>query len=156
VPYRQEEEDSDARKTFHLRAEDFQAEITVQHTLKIQSVFQTSIIFNPQQDGIDLLVHATTLVKTMDSYKDLSAVLRPDGKLLPEEKEQRKKLGLCLCHGVKDDCPPPGSDKTSTPKTAKPTSTPNMPKPKGRAAQAKNASEISESKLAASTNALDF
>ena len=97
-----------------------------------------------------------TLAKTTDSYKDLSVVLRPDSKLLPEEKEHRKKLGLCLHHGVKDDCPPLGSDKSNTPKTDKPASTSHMPKPKGHAAQAENASDKSDSKLVVSANALDF
>jgi len=71
-----------------------------------------------------------TLAKKTDSYKDLSAVLGLDSKLLPEEKERHKKFSLCLCHGIKDDCPPPGFDKSSTPKTDKPASTFNTPKPK--------------------------
>jgi len=91
-----------------------------------------------------------------NSYKDLSAVLGPDGKLLPEEKECQKKFGLCLHHGVKDDCPPPSSDKSSTPKTDKPASTSHMPKPKGQAAQAKNTSDKSDSEPAASADASDF
>jgi len=97
-----------------------------------------------------------TPTKTNDSYKDLSAVLGPDGKLLPEEKERRKKLGLCLRHGVKDDCPPPGSDKSNTPKPNKSASTSNMPKPKGRTAQAEDASDKSDSEPAASADASDF
>jgi len=96
------------------------------------------------------------LAKMTDSYKDLSAVLGPDGKLLPEEKEHWKKFGLCLRHGVKDDCPPPGSDKSSTSKTDKPASTSHMPKPKGQAAQAENTSDKSDSKPAASADASDF
>jgi len=95
-----------------------------------------------------------TLAKKTDSYKDLSAVLGPDGKLLPEEKEQCKKFSLCLCHGIKDDCPPPSFDKSNTPKTDKPASTFNTPKPKGCAAQAE--AEKSDSKQAASADALDF
>jgi len=96
------------------------------------------------------------LAKMTDSYKDLSAILGPDGKLLPEEKEHWKKFGLCLCHRVKDDCSPPSSDKSNTLKTNKPASTSHMPKPKGQVAQAKNTSNKSDSKLAASANALDF
>jgi len=95
-----------------------------------------------------------TPAKKTDSYKDLSTVLRPDGKLLPEEKERRKKIGLCLRHGIKDDCPPPGFDKSNTPKTNKPASTFNTPKPKGRAAQAE--AKKSDSEQAASTDASDF
>jgi len=95
-----------------------------------------------------------TPAKKTDSYKDLSAILRPDGKLLPEEKEPRKKFSLCLRHGIKDDCPPPGFDKSNTPKTNKPASTFNTPKPKGCAAQAE--AEKSDSKQAASANASDF
>jgi len=77
-------------------------------------------------------------------------------KLLLEEKECHKKFSLCLCHGIKDNCPPPSFDKSSTPKTNKPASTSNTPKPKGHAAQAKNASNKSDSKLVASANASDF
>jgi len=95
-----------------------------------------------------------TLAKKTDSYKDLSTILGPDGKLLPEEKEQHKKFGLCLHHGIKDDCPPPGLDKSSTPKTNKPASTFNTPKPKGCAAQTE--AEKSDSKQAASADASDF
>jgi len=95
-----------------------------------------------------------TPAKKTDSYKDLSAILGPDGKLLPEEKERRKKFGLCLRHGIKDDCPPPGFDKSSTPKINKPASTFNTPKPKGRAAQAE--AKKSDSEQAASADALDF
>ena len=95
-----------------------------------------------------------TPAKKTDSYKDLSAILRLDGKLLPEEKERHKKFGLCLCHGIKDDCPPPSFDKSSTLKTNKLASTFNMPKPKGCAAQAE--AKKSDSKQAASANALDF
>jgi len=95
-----------------------------------------------------------TPAKKTDSYKDLSAILGPDGKLLPEEKEWCKKFGLCLRHSIKDDCPPPGFNKSNTLKTDKPASTFNMPKPKGCVAQAK--AEKLDSKQAASTDALDF
>jgi len=95
-----------------------------------------------------------TPAKKTDSYKDLSAVLRPDGKLLPEEKEWCKKFGLCLRHGIKDDCPPPGFDKSNTPKTDKPASTFNTPKPKGHAVQAE--AKKSDSEQAASADASDF
>jgi len=83
-------------------------------------------------------------------------VLRLDSKLLPEEKEHRKKLGLCLRHSVRGGCPPLGSDKSNTPKTDKLASTSNMPKPKGHTAQAENASDKSDSELVASTDTLDF
>jgi len=95
-----------------------------------------------------------TPAKKTDSYKDLSTILGLDSKLLPEEKEQHKKFSLCLCHGIKDDCPPPGIDKSNTPKTDKPASTFNTPKPKGHAVQAK--AKKLDSKQAASTDALDF
>jgi len=95
-----------------------------------------------------------TPAKETNSYKDLSAVLGLDGKLLPEEKEQHKKFSLCLCHSIKDDCPPPGFDKLSTPKIDKLASTFNTPKPKGHAAQAE--AKKLDSKLVASADALDF
>jgi len=110
----------------------------------------------PNKTASTSLSTPRTPAKTTDSYKDLSAVLGPDGKLLPEEKEHRKKLGLCLQHSVKDNCPPPGSDKSNTPKTNKSASTSNTPKPKGHTAQAEDASNKSDSKLAASTDASDF
>ena len=94
-----------------------------------------------------------TPAKNNDTYKDLSAVLGPDGKLLPTEKEHRKKLGLCLRHGVKDDCPPPNFDKSNTPKIEKSAGTSHTLKPKGRAAQAETASEKSDSEPAASADA---
>jgi len=103
-----------------------------------------------------LLSMLQMLAKMTNSYKDLSAVLRPDGKLLPEEKECWKKFGLCLHHGVKDDCPPPSSDKSNTPKTNKLASTSHMPKPKGQVAQAENTSNKSDSKPVAFADALDF
>ena len=110
----------------------------------------------PNKTASTSLSTPRTLAKKTDSYKDLSTILGLDGKLLPEEKEHWKKFGLCLCHGVKDNCPPPGSDKSSTPKTDKLASTSHTPKPKGCAAQAKNASDKSDSKPAASTDASDF
>jgi len=110
----------------------------------------------PSKTASTLSSTPQTLAKTTDSYKDLSAVLGLDGKLLPEEKEHWKKFSLCLHHGVKDDCPPPSSDKSSTPKMDKPASTSHTPKPKGQAAQAENTSNKSDSEPAASANASDF
>jgi len=108
----------------------------------------------PNKTASTALSMPQTPAKKTDSYKDLSTVLRLDGKLLPEEKERRKKFGLCLHHGIKDDCPPPGFDKSSTPKTDKPASTFNTPKPKVRTAQAE--AEKSDSEQAASADASDF
>ena len=46
--------------------------------------------------------------KTSNTPKPYSNLLGPDGKLKPEEKERRKKEGLCLVCGGKHDtdkCP---------------------------------------------------
>jgi len=110
----------------------------------------------PNKTASTLSSMLRTLAKTTDSYKDLSAVLGLDGKLLPEEKEHWRKFGLCLHHGVKDNCPPPGFDKSSTSKTDKPASTSHTPKPKGQVAQAENTSDKSDSELVASASASDF
>jgi len=108
----------------------------------------------PNKTASTLSSMPQTPAKKTNSYKDLSAILGPDGKLLPEEKEWHKKFSLCLCHGIKDNCPPPGFNKSSTPKIDKLASTFNTPKPKGWAAQAK--AKKSDSEQAASADALDF
>ena len=110
----------------------------------------------PNKTASTLSSMLQTPAKTTNSYKDLSAILGLDSKLLPEEKEWHKKFGLCLHHIIKDDCLSPGFDKSNTLKTNKPASTPNMPKPKGHVAQAENTSDKSGSKLGASADALDF
>ena len=75
--------------------------------------------------------------------KDFSEILRPDGKLLPEEQAHHKTLGLCsYCgedHGG-EKCPIKpskevfSSDKPST--LSNPLSnSPSSPKPKGHVVQ---------------------
>jgi len=108
----------------------------------------------PNKSTLNLSSTPQTLAKNNNTYKDLSTVLGPNGKLLLAEKEHHKKFGLCLCHGVKGDCPPPNFDISSTPKINKLASTFNTPKPKGHAAQAK--AKKLDSEQAASADALDF
>jgi hypothetical protein len=78
--------------------------------------------------------------------KDLSKILGPDGKLLPEEKARREKLGLCTYCAEKhatENCPSKPASSTpkesSANKSASPSkSTSNSSsssKPKGRVAQ---------------------
>jgi len=82
--------------------------------------------------------------------KDLSKILGPDGKLLPEEKARREKLGLCTYCAEKhatDICPSKpasstpkegtSSDKPSTPSKSTSNSS-NGSKPKGRVVQVTN------------------
>jgi hypothetical protein len=72
--------------------------------------------------------------------KDLSSILGPNSKLLPEEKARHEKLGLCTYCGKDhstDQCPtkPAGSsDKLATPSKSTSSSS-NGSKPKGRVAQ---------------------
>jgi len=63
--------------------------------------------------------------------KDLSKVLGPDGKLLPEEKARRERLGLCSYCGEDHDldrCPikPAGPTSKEDPSSSRPT-TPSKP-----------------------------
>lgn len=98
---------------------------------------------------------------TRDKSKDLSKVLGPDGKLLPEEKARREKLGLCFYCAEKhatDQCPKKAAKKdtttsqpSTTPKTT--TSTTSSSKPKGRIAQVVTpVAEESESEEPADTS----
>jgi hypothetical protein len=88
--------------------------------------------------------------------KDISNIIGPDGKLLPEEKARREKLGLCTYCGEKhstEECPKrpaKSSEQESTPKPS--TSSPKKQtsgnasgsKPKGRVAQIVEVAEESE------------
>jgi len=121
--------------------------------VKSGQALKSQLSSTPNKSTSTSLSMPRTPAKSNDTYKDLSAVLGPDGKLLPAEKEQHKRLSLCLHHGVKDDCPPPNFDKSNTPKIDKPAST-NMPKPKGCVAQAE--AEKLDSEQAASADASDF
>ena len=85
-----------------------------------------------------------TTLKSTSGAKDLSKILGPDGKLLPEEKARCERLGLCSYCGK--DHPPPcnlrpkskeasSSDKLSSSSSNKSSSNSSGSKPKGRVAQ---------------------
>ena len=85
-----------------------------------------------------------TTSKSTSGAKDLSKILSPDGKLLPEEKAHCERLGLCSYCGK--DHPAPcnlrpkpkealSSDKSSSSSSNKSNSNSSGSKPKGRVAQ---------------------
>ena len=76
--------------------------------------------------------------------KDLTNILGPDGKLLPEEKARRERLGLCTYCGedhrgekcpTKPSGPPPKQGSSSSTPSKTTSSSSNGSKPKGRVAQ---------------------
>ena len=85
-----------------------------------------------------------TTLKSTSGAKDLSKILGPDGKLLPEEKARRERLGLCSY--CSKDHPAPcnlrpkpkeasSSDESSSSSSNKLNSNSSGSKPKGRVAQ---------------------
>jgi len=91
--------------------------------------------------------------------KDLTTILGPDGKLKPEEKARRKKLGLCSYRGSNhEQCnlKPSGSsskdsDKPSTPSKST-SNAASSSKPKGRVAQVVDSGDASDTGDAAATD----
>ena len=82
----------------------------------------------------------------MPKTKDLTKILRPDSKLLPEEHACHKRLGLCgYCgekHGEKCPTKPLKEAYLDNPSTlSKPSNLSNSSKPKGQVAQVVEDSE---------------
>jgi hypothetical protein len=91
--------------------------------------------------------------------KDLSNILSPDGKLLPEEKARREKLGLCsYCaeKHVTDTCPRKPTNSQSSQNDKPTSSSTSMPKPKGRVAQVASPSANESSTSGTPADKADF
>jgi hypothetical protein len=106
----------------------------------------------------------STSTPSKDKSKDLSNILGPDGKLLPEERARRERLGLCFYCAEKhatDQCPKKASKPKDNKTPSGASSSPAKPaanassssKPKGRTAQAAVADE---SKTEDSADTTDF
>jgi hypothetical protein len=91
--------------------------------------------------------------------KDLSNILGPDRKLLPEEKARCKTLGLCSYCAEKHAtdtclCKPANSQSSQNDKPT--SSSTSMPKPKGRVAQVASPSTDESSASGTPTDKADF
>jgi hypothetical protein len=103
------------------------------HTQKSKSSHHASSSSSSSNNKHSLSLSSTQPAKPKS--KDFSNILGPDGKLLPEEKARRKKLGSCVYCAQKhstDQCP---IKPASRPPPKTPGHTTNTPKSKGRVAR---------------------